>query len=207
MNQPAGAVRTRIVALTGGIASGKTAVSDAFVALGVPVVDTDVIARRVVAPGSEGLQALVAEFGEEFLTEDGALDRNKLREIIFMESESRERLEAILHPRIAAEARRQIESLETPYAILVAPLLVETGVFEDADRVLVVDVPESVQIERLSYRDGASEEQARAALAAQASRQERLARADDVIENTGSLAGLQGKVRALDRKYRNLWGG
>lgn len=194
-----------VVALTGGIASGKTAVSDRFAALGVPVVDTDTIAREVVAPGTSGLAAVVAEFGPEILDADGGLDRAALRRRIFSDPAARRRLESILHPRIAAEARRRIDAAEGPYAVLVVPLLVESGLFADADRVLVVDVPESMQVERLLDRDGMDADAARAALDAQAPRSRRLAAADDVIDNSGSLQALDDQVRALDRAYRRRW--
>lgn len=197
-------VKTMVIALTGGVASGKTAVSNRFAELGAPVVDTDVIAREVVARGSGGLAAIKAEFGAEMITGEGTLDRAALRRKIFDEPGARTRLEDILHPRIAEESRRQLAGLEAPYAVLVVPLLVESGLFSDADRVLVVDVPESVQIERLMQRDGSTREQAEAMLAAQASREQRLAKADDVVENNGTLAELNARVDQLDRKYRKL---
>ncbi|MDT8449895.1 MAG: dephospho-CoA kinase [Wenzhouxiangellaceae bacterium] len=193
---------TLVIALTGGIASGKTAVSDAFAALGVPVVDTDRIAREVVAPGSDGLAAVREAFGDAVVDAVGGLDRARLRARIFEDAAARDKLEAILHPRIAAEARRRLAEIEAPYAILVVPLLVESGLFTDADRVLVVDVPEDIQVERLTRRDGMSRAQADAALAAQARRADRLAAADDVIENTGSLDDLKRRVAELDREYR-----
>lgn len=197
-------VKTMVIALTGGVASGKTAVSNRFAELGAPVVDTDVIAREVVARGSGGLAAIKAEFGAEMITGEGTLDRAALRRKIFDEPGARTRLEDILHPRIAEESRRQLAGLEAPYAVLVVPLLVESGLFSDANRVLVVDVPESVQIERLMQRDGSTREQAEAMLAAQASREQRLAKADDVVENNGTLAELNARVDQLDRKYRKL---
>ncbi|MBS3744895.1 MAG: dephospho-CoA kinase [Wenzhouxiangellaceae bacterium] len=193
-----------IVALTGGVASGKTAVSDRFADLGVPVVDTDLLAREAVAPGSPGLAEVAAAFGPEMIGPGGDLERAALRRRIFDDPAARDRLEDILHPRIADTARRQLAALDVPYAILVVPLLVESGLFEDADRVLVVDVPEEVQIERLMKRDGSTREQAEAMLAAQASRERRLAQADDVIENTGTLESLYSAIRALDEKYREL---
>jgi len=196
--------KTVVVALTGGVASGKTAVSDRFAELGVPVVDTDVIAREVVGPGSGGLAAIEAAFGSEMITGEGTLDRSALRRKIFDEPGARTRLEDILHPRIAEEARRRLDELDGAYAILVVPLLVESGLFSDADRVLVVDVPAAVQITRLMQRDGSTRDQAEAMLAAQASREQRLARADDIIENTGTLAELNARVDELDRKYRDL---
>lgn len=194
---------TLVVALTGGIASGKTTVSDRFAELGAPVIDTDVIARDVVEPGSDGLAEIEREFGRDVL--DGeSLDRAALRRRIFDDPDARARLERILHPRIAAEAERRIAALEAPYAILVVPLLVETGLFSDADRVLVVDVPESVQIRRVMDRDDVDRDDARAALRAQAGREDRLARADDVVVNTGSLDELRAAVDRLDAAYREL---
>ena len=191
-----------IIALTGGVASGKSVVSDRFAELGVPVVDTDVLAREVVAPGSAGLSEVETAFGSEVVDGDGRLNRAALRRRIFDDPAARRRLEQILHPRIAAEARRRLAAVEEPYAVLVVPLLVESGLFEDADRVLAVDVPDRLQAERLMARDGASRSQARAMLEAQASREERLARADEVIENTGSLETLLRQVDGLDQKYR-----
>lgn len=192
-----------VVALTGGIASGKSAVSQRFAELGAPVVDTDVIAREVVEPGSSGLAEIEREFGRDVMDGD-ALDRAALRRRIFDDRAARARLERILHPRIAAEAERRIAALNAPYAVLVVPLLVETGLFGDADRVLVVDVPESVQRQRLMDRDGVDRDDAEAALRAQADRRHRLARADDVIVNTGSLDELRAEVDRLDRTYREL---
>jgi dephospho-CoA kinase len=196
--------RARVIALTGGIASGKTAAADAFAALGVPIIDTDLIAREVVAPGTAGLAAVIDAFGHSIRNPDGSLDRATLRRLIFADSDARKRLEAILHPLIAAAAQKQLKAVSGPYCILAVPLLVESGLFEDADRVLVVDVPESVQIERLMQRDGNNRSQAEAALAAQVSRQLRLSRADDVIDNSGSLADLHAEVARLDAFYRNL---
>lgn len=192
------------VALTGGVASGKSAVSQRFVELGAPVVDTDVLSREAVAPGSDGLAEIEQAFGASVIDPDGGLDRAALRQRIFDDPAARVRLERILHPRIAAAARHRLAALDAPYAVLVVPLLVESGLFADADRVLVVDVPEEIQIERLIKRDGTSREQAEAMLAAQASREQRLARADDVIENTGTLEELHRRVDELAQKYREL---
>ena len=196
--------RPLVIALTGGIASGKTAVSDRFAARGIPVVDTDRIAREVVAPGTTGLAEVAAAFGKGILDAEGRLDRSALRKRIFGDAEDRERLEAILHPQIERAARAAVDAADGPYVILVVPLLVETGLFDDADRVLVVDVPESIQVERLMARDGVTAEQARDALAAQASRTRRLAVADDVIENVGVEDALDAEVQRLDQAYRDL---
>lgn len=193
-----------LVVLTGGIASGKSAAADEFARLGVPVIDTDVLAREVVEPGQPALQAIRAEFGDGVMRADGALDRRALRRIIFADAARRERLEAILHPRIVERARQRLAQLDAGYAVLVVPLLVETGLFADADRVLVVDVPEQTQLERLRARDQVDRDQAHAALAAQATREQRLARADDVIDNSGTLADLHARVAELDRHYRRL---
>jgi len=192
------------VGLTGGIASGKTTVANLFATHGVPVIDTDVIAREVVEPGQPALAAVVDAFGTEVLAADGRLDRPRLRERIFGDAEARRRLEAILHPAIRAEMERQSRAAGGPYHVLVIPLLVEGGRRDHIDRVLVVDVPEAMQIERLVRRDGVPRDQAKAALRAQASREARLAFADDVIENTGDLAALGGRVALLHEKYLQL---
>lgn len=189
------------VALTGGIASGKTAVANLFATHGVPVIDTDVIAREVVEPGQPALAAVVDAFGTGVLAADGRLDRPRLRERIFGDAEARRRLEAILHPAIRAEMERQSRAAGGSYQVLVIPLLVEGGRRDHIDRVLVVDVPEATQIERLVRRDGVSRDQADAALRAQASRDARLAFADDVIENTGDVAALETRVAKLHGNY------
>jgi len=189
------------VGLTGGIASGKTAVANLFATHGVPVIDTDIIAREVVEPGQPALATVVDAFGTGVLAADGRLDRPRLRERIFGDAEARRRLEAILHPAIRAEMERQSRAAGGPYQVLVIPLLVEGGRRDHIDRVLVVDVPEATQIERLVRRDGVSRDQADAALRAQASRDARLAFADDVIENTGDVAALETRVAKLHGNY------
>ena len=160
------------VALTGGIASGKTTVARLFAAHGVPLIDTDIIAREVVEPGQPALDAVVAAFGPEVLGPDGRLDRRRLRDIVFADAAARGRLEAILHPAIRAEMERQSRAAAVagPYQVLVIPLLAEGGRRDHVDRVLVVDAPETVQVERLMARDGVTREQAAASLQAQASR-------------------------------------
>ena len=192
------------VALTGGIASGKSTVADQFAALGVPVIDTDVIAREVVEPGQPALSAVVEAFGEEMLAADGRIDRRRMRERVFADPAARRRLESILHPAIRAEMERQSSLAGGAYQLLVIPLLTEGGRRDHVDRVLLVDVPESVQIKRLMRRDEVSEAQARTSLAAQASRSERLAIADDVICNTGYREELFQKVARLHEKYLAL---
>jgi dephospho-CoA kinase len=195
------------VALTGGIASGKSTVAELFAARGVPVIDTDVIARQVVEPGEPALAAVIAAFGSGVLDADGRLDRRRMRQRVFVDPAARRRLEEILHPAIRAEMERQSRAAGGPYQLLVIPLLTESGRRDHVDRVLVVDVPEATQIERLMRRDGASREQAEAALRAQATRDARLAFADDVIENTADPAALEARVEELHRDYLRRAGG
>ena len=191
-----------VVGLTGGIGSGKTAVSDAFARRGAAVIDTDLIARELVEPGQPALAEIRARFGAEILTDDGRLDRRRLRQLIFTDPRARTDLETILHPRIDAAVRERLAAVDTPYAIVVIPLLTETGRQRGyLDRVLVVDVPERLQIERVMARDAVGAAQARQALAAQAGRAERLALADDVIHNDTSLAALDRQVEALHQSY------
>jgi dephospho-CoA kinase len=193
-----------LIALTGGIASGKTAVAELFAKLDVPVLDTDQIARDVVAPGAPALGQLVAEFGPEILDARGRLDRARMRERVFSDPQQRRKLEAITHPAIRAELARRSAAAGGDYQIHVIPLLVETGRAEAYDRVLVVDCPEEAQIARLMARDGTSREQAAEILSAQVSREERLDAAHDVIENTGTLTDLQDFVATLHRNYALL---
>jgi dephospho-CoA kinase len=192
------------IGLTGGIASGKTMVSRLFAARGVPVIDTDDLAREVVEPGTEGLAAIRERFGAAVIGADGRLDRRALREQVFRSSEARRDLEAITHPRIRALLEQRSAAAGGPYQILVIPLLVESGRRMAVDRVLVVDCPESLQRERLMRRDGSSRTQAEAILAAQASRAERLALADDVIRNDGDPAAVETAVAALHQRYLEL---
>jgi dephospho-CoA kinase len=196
--------RPLLIALTGGIASGKTAVAELFAKLRVPVLDTDQIARDVVAPGAPALGQLVAEFGADILEADGSLDRARMRERVFRDPQQRRKLEAITHPAIRQELARRSAAAGGNYQVHAIPLLVETGRAEAYDRVLVVDCPEEVQIERLMARDGASREQAEEILAAQVSREERLNAAHDVIENTGTLEDLERFVQTLHLNYTLL---
>jgi len=192
------------IALTGGIGSGKTAVSRAFARHGVPVIDTDVLAREVVEPGRPALQDIVAAFGGDCLDTTGALDRAYLRRVVFADAGRRQRLEAILHPRILQALRERLAFIQAPYCLVVVPLLVETGLDKQFERILVVDVPEELQLGRVMARDRVDAEQARRILAHQASRAQRLAVADDVIENTGTLAELEDKVAELHQEYMAL---
>ena len=192
------------VALTGGIASGKTTVANLFAGLGVPLIDTDVIARQVVEPGEPALAQVVATFGPDVLDTDGRLDRRRMRERIFADPTAKQRLEAILHPAIRAEMERQSREVGGPYQVLVIPLLTEGKRRDHVDRVLLVDVPEELQIQRLMMRDGVAHEQARASLNAQATRADRLAVADDVVRNTGRVDDLRAEVAMLHTKYLAL---
>ncbi|MNM23353.1 Dephospho-CoA kinase [compost metagenome] len=191
-----------VVAITGGIGSGKTTVANQFAALGIEVVDADLIAREVVAPGTPALAAIVNHFGAEMLTEQGLLDRRALRERIFSDPAAKSWLNALLHPIIRSEMLRQCATVSSPYCLLVVPLLVENRLTELADRVLVIDVDEATQIERTCRRDGVSREQAQAILASQASRTERLAMADDVLDNqSGTTETIRERILALHETY------
>ena len=192
------------VALTGGIGSGKTVVSQAFARRGVAVVDTDALAREVVEPGQPALREIVEAFGGVCLDATGALDRAYLRRVVFADAGQRQRLEAILHPRILRALRAWLATIQAPYCLVVAPLLVETGLDQQFERILVVDVPEEVQLGRVMARDRVDAEQSRRILAHQSSRAQRLAVADDVIENTGTLAELEDKVGELHQEYLAL---
>jgi len=198
---------TFVVGLTGGIGSGKSVVAERFAALGVPVVDTDVIAHELTVPRGAGIAPIQAAFGDGVIGTDGALDRAAMRRLVFTDPSARAQLEAILHPliRIESEIRCRRASADFPYVLLVVPLLVESGTYrERVDRVCVVDCPEEVQIARVMQRNSLTREEATAILAAQASRSQRLAAADDVIDNSGRLADLVTQVDRLDGKYREM---
>lgn len=191
-----------VVAITGGIGSGKTTIANQFAALGIEVVDADVIAREVVEPGSPALAAIVNHFGSDILNAQGELDRRALRERIFNHNEEKSWLNALLHPLIRHEMLRQCAAASSPYCLLVVPLLVENRLTGLADRVLVIDVDEETQIERTCRRDGVSRAQAEAILASQASRAERLAAADDVLDNqSGTSETIQARILALHETY------
>lgn len=192
------------VALTGGIGSGKSTVADAFSHLGVNVIDADVIARQVVEPGTSALLAIAARFGQQMINDDGTLNRRSLRERIFAHSEDKTWLNALLHPLIQQETRRQIQAASSPYVLWVVPLLVENNLVANADRVLVVDVAKETQIARTILRDRVSREHAERILAAQATREQRLAAADDVIENMGPPDAIASDVARLHEKYLML---
>lgn len=193
------------IGLTGGVASGKTTVAAQFATRGVPIVDTDLIARALVAPGQPALAEIAAHFGPRALLDDGNLNRSWLRKCIFANEAERQALGAILHPRIHAEVVRQLERLNAPYAIVVIPLLVENAAYDDMlDHVLVVDVPENVQFLRLTQRDMIDEPLARAMIATQATRADRLARADEVIDNSGTPDAIEPQVERLHGFYTQL---
>ncbi len=196
-----------VVGLTGGVAAGKSEVSRRFEALGIVVADADVAARAVVAPGSDGLDRIVAHFGSGILLADGQLDRAALRGRIFASAQERQALEAITHPAIRELLRLTCEEAASPYAIAAIPLLTEAGGrqrYPWLDRILVVDAPVAVQHARLMQRDGTTADLADRMIAAQASREERLALADDVVVNDGHPEQLQAEVERLDRAYRQL---
>lgn len=192
------------IALTGGIGSGKTTVSDRFAELGAGVIDTDLLSRELTVSPNPVLDQIAAVFGEQILDADGALDRVQMRQLVFQDSEARAKLEAILHPAIKTLMLQRLAALKTPYAILVIPLLLETGQQDLADRVLVVDVPESVQIERVKRRSGLDEAEIRRILSSQVSRQERTASADDCLDNSGDPSALLPQIQRLHTLYLAL---
>jgi len=196
-----------VVGLTGGIGSGKSAVADLFAARGVLVIDTDAIAHELTAPGGAAMPAIRAEFGEGAAGADGALDRGAIRAIVFADPSARKRLEAILHPLIRSESERRLaqKPAGSPYAILMVPLLVEAGDYRKrVNRIAVVDCAEATQIDRVMRRNGLARSEIERILAAQATRAERLAAADDVIDNDGELAALPPQIERLHVSYLAL---
>ncbi len=192
------------VGLTGGIASGKSTVARLFGALGIPIIDTDQLARDVVEPGQPPLERLVERFGRSILTPDGHLDRPALRNIVFSDPKARADLEALTHPAIGAAVEARSAAAGGPYQILVIPLLVEKNLGSQLERVLVVDCSEELQIRRLQARDGSTLEQARAILNVQASRASRLKAAHDVVANEGEMSALRDRVAELHANYLEL---
>nr|P56186.1 RecName: Full=Dephospho-CoA kinase; AltName: Full=Dephosphocoenzyme A kinase [Aeromonas hydrophila] len=191
-----------VVAITGGIGSGKTTIANQFAELGIDVVDADVIAREVVEPGAPALAAIAAHFGPDVIAADGQLDRRSLRERVFSDPDAKVWLNALLHPLIRQEMFGRCAAAHSPYCLLVVPLLVENKLTGLANRVLVIDVDEATQIERTCRRDGVSREQVQAILAAQASRAERLAAADDVLDNkNGAPETIKPRILALHETY------
>lgn len=193
-----------LIGLTGGIGSGKSTVAEQFRALGAGYVDADVVAREVVAPGTPALAAIIEHFGAELLQADGALNRAALRQHIFSDDTAKHWLEQLLHPAIRQQLFTQLRALQTPYAFLVAPLLLENNLDKFCDRVLVVDVSEQTQLNRTMARDQNNAQQVKAIMAAQLGRQQKLARADDIIDNNGNLSQLTEQITHLHQKYLEL---
>ena len=191
-----------VVGLTGGIGSGKSTVADLFVAQGAALVDTDAIAHELTGPGGAAMAQLIAAFGPEVARPDGAMDRAAMRRLVFADPSAKARLESILHPLIRQLSAERCRAATAPYVILAVPLLVESGTYrERCDRVVVVDCPESLQIERVMARNGMSSDEVKAIMATQASRPQRLAAADDIVLNDGDLTGIHPQVAALHQKY------
>jgi dephospho-CoA kinase len=196
---------TFVIGLTGGIGSGKSAAAREFERLGASVVDTDAIAHQLTAPGGAALEHIKALFGEAFIGPSGAMDREAMRNRVFSDPQAKRTLEELLHPMIRAEGERRIAAAGGPYVIYVVPLLVESGDYRRrVDRVLVVDAPEALQLERVRSRSGLPEREARAIMAQQLSRAARLAAADDVIDNSGALDALRAQVAALHARYLKM---
>ncbi|WP_417763675.1 dephospho-CoA kinase [Shewanella sp.] len=193
-----------VIGLTGGIGSGKTTVANLFAELGITIVDADIIAREVVAPGTIGLKQIQQQFGNGILTADGELNRPQLRELIFEQPTAREWLNGLLHPLIRTEMLKQCKAAPSPYALMVVPLLFENKLESLVDATLVVDVPPATQLSRTTSRDGVSEQQVQNIINSQISREQRLARADRVIENQGDIAQLRQQVALLHHGYLEL---
>jgi dephospho-CoA kinase len=196
------AQRPYVVGLTGGIGSGKSAAADEFARLGATLVDTDLIAHRLTGPGGAAVAAIQRLFGDGFVLPSGAMDRKRMRERVFADTAARKSLEGVLHPMIRDESERQIAAAGGPYVVHVVPLLVESGHYRRrVDRILVVDCPEATQLARVRARSGLSADEAQDIVRSQASRAERLAAADDVIDNGGTLEDLRKQVAVLHVKY------
>ena len=193
-----------VVGISGGIGSGKTTVTDLFAKYTVDVIDADVIAREVVEPGTAALKAIVAKFGDSVLDESGGLDRAKLRTLVFKDSEVKNWLNQLLHPAIRLQMLLQTQQAKSEYCLLSVPLLVENKLYEQVDRVVIVDVFEQTQLQRTLLRDKTNEQQIRAIMSAQATRQQRLAVADDVIDNNGKTDDLAKQVAQLHKHYLQL---
>lgn len=189
------------VALTGGIGSGKSTVSALFAELGAAVIDADAVSHALTAKNGAALPEIAAAFGPDLIDAEGQMDRSRLRRLVFSNADSRRRLEGILHPRIRAEMQRQLREAKAPYAILAIPLLFETRQTDLADRILVIDTPEALQIQRVQARSGLEPAEIRHIMASQVSRAERLAGADDIIDNSGGLQSLRPQVEQLHQQY------
>jgi dephospho-CoA kinase len=194
-----------VIGLTGGIGSGKSAAADAFAELGARVVDTDAIAHELTGVAGAAIPEIARLFGKAFIDASGAMDRKRMRDLVFSDVEEKQRLEALLHPMIRAESQRRVAAAAGPYVVLVVPLLVESADYRArVGRVLVVDCPEALQVSRVRQRSGLPEGEVRRIIASQIQRERRLAAADDVIDNSGSIAALQQQVRELHEKYLRL---
>jgi dephospho-CoA kinase len=194
-----------VVGLTGGIGSGKSAAAEEFARLGATIVDTDAISHELTGPGGAAVAEIQRQFGRAFVDASGAMDRKRMRDLVFSDAEEKQRLEALLHPLIRTESQRRIEQAAGPYVVHVVPLLVESpGHRERVARVLVVDCPEAIQVARVRQRSGLPEAEVRRIIASQIQRERRLAAADDVIDNSGTIAALQQQVGKLHEKYLAL---
>lgn len=194
-----------IVGLTGGIGSGKTAVSDSFAKLGIQVVDTDLIAHELTGSAGPAMPALISAFGPAIRRDDGALDRSAMRQLVFSDTLARKRLEAILHPLILEHSITQCQQATSPYVVLAVPLLIESGTYRNrCHRVCVVDCPVEMQIARVMQRSGLQEDEVKSIIASQASREARIAAADDIIDNSASIEHMLTQVKRLDMLYRTL---
>lgn len=196
--------RPFVIGVTGGIGCGKSTICREFAALGAPVVDTDEVAREVVAPGTGGLEAIVTEFGADILTAEGTLDRRRLRSIVFADDAKRKWLEALLHPLIRQRTDEHVRAVDYPYCLVCIPLLVERNGGNRVDRVLVIDCPPEVQVARVAARDKLTAPEVEAIIRTQAPRAARLAAADDVIENVGEVEQLRPGIQALHQRYLDL---
>ncbi|MEY4642093.1 MAG: hypothetical protein RLZZ227_2087 [Pseudomonadota bacterium] len=196
--------RPYVVGLTGGIGSGKSTLSRLLIGLGIEVIDADDVSREVVTPGSPALNALVERFGNKILNADGTLKRERLRGLIFTDAEAKRWVEQLLHPLIRARILERIEGSSSRWLLLSAPLLLENNAYDVVDRILVIDVPESVQLERAMRRDNASKEEVTRIMQSQLPRNKRLAVADDVVENSGDPLQLQEKLLPLIKRYEEL---
>lgn len=195
---------TLVIGLTGGIGSGKTTVAHLFATNGVPIIDSDLIAREVTEPGSSALNNIVKQFGAHVLNADGTLNRQQLRYIIFKDPAQRLWLEQLLHPIIIERCLERIKRVSAPYCIVVIPLLLETGPYPFIDRILIIDTTENLQLSRVTNRDDASTEQIQAIISTQINREERLKRADDIITNNSDLANLVNQVAELHKIYLSI---
>lgn len=192
------------IGLTGGIGCGKTTVSKHFEALGIPVIDADIVAREIVQPGKPAYQEIVTTFGANILADDSQLDRKKLRNIVFQNPEKLQQLEKITHPSIISNMDKQVSQVNTSYCILSIPLLLEKDLGIEVDRILIVDIPPAIQKQRVSSRDGISTSQVEDIMENQISREARLKLADDIITNSGSITDLHAQVERLHQKYLEL---